>query len=102
VRARRLASDGFRTLLLCYNELLSRFIQAQFKNDSAVRVTTFHSLCTSEAARASLQIPRERSDQWWEETAPVQLVEAATKNRTSFDAIVVDEGQDFSLGGFWS
>jgi hypothetical protein len=26
-RARRLASDGFRTLLVCYNELLSRFIR---------------------------------------------------------------------------
>jgi hypothetical protein len=88
--------DGFKTLLLCYNELLSKFIQAQFQNDPAVRVSTFHSLCTSEAAKASLDIPRDRSGEWWEETAAIMLIEAAAKNQTSFDSIVIDEGQDFS------
>ncbi len=95
-RARRLASDGFRTLLVCYNELLSRFISTQFENDLGVHTATFHGLCASEAGKASLHIPRERAEEWWEGTAPVVLVEAAAKNKTSFDAIVVDEGQDFS------
>jgi Nuclease-related domain/UvrD-like helicase C-terminal domain/AAA domain len=95
-RARRLASDGFRTLLVCYKELLSRFISMQFENDLGVHATTFRGLCASEAAKASLHIPRERVEEWWEATAPVLLIEAAAKNETSFDAIVVDEGQDFS------
>lgn len=33
---------------------------------------------------------------WWDEALPNQLPEAALANGTSFDAIVVDEGQDFS------
>ena len=95
-RARQLASDGFRTLLLCYNELLSKFIQLQLQSCPSVQATTFHSFCTSEAAKASFEIPRDRSHQWWEETATVMMVEAAAKNGTCFDAIVIDEGQDFS------
>lgn len=95
-RARRLAADGFRTLLVCYNELLSRSLQAQFGNDLPARITTFHHLCASEAAKALLYIPKERSDEWWDTIAPGLLVEAAARNELSFDAIVVDEGQDFS------
>jgi superfamily I DNA/RNA helicase len=61
-----------------------------------VHTSTFHHLCISEAANAALQVPIQRDEEWWDKIAPALLVEAATRNGLAFDAIVVDEGQDFS------
>ncbi len=55
-----------------------------------------HGLCLSEMAKAALPIPREPTVSWWEYEAPESLATAAQRTGTSFDAIIVDEGQDFS------
>jgi len=95
-RAQQLARDGFRTLLVCYNELLGRDLSVQVGNAQALTACTFHALCLQEARRAKLEIPADRSRDWWENGAPELLIEACAINGTSYDAIVVDEGQDFA------
>jgi hypothetical protein len=94
-RARRLAADGLSVLLVCYNELLGKRLGEELADERRVRACTFHALCLGEAAQARLPIPAERDERWWEEGAPELLIEAAALEGTTFDAIIVDEGQDF-------
>jgi hypothetical protein len=95
-RAQQLAKDGFRTLLVCFNELLAADIAARLQGIEKITVSTFHSLCMKEIRLAKLSVPKELSNTWWNEEGPNLLLEAASKNKTQYDAVVVDEGQDFS------
>lgn len=95
-RALRLSQDGFRTLLVCYNELLGSDLFNRTQAAPNLTASTFHTLCLREARRAGISIPSEKSREWWENSAPDLLIEACSRNDTIYDAIVVDEGQDFS------
>lgn len=95
-RAQQLAKDGFRTLLVCYNELLGADLARRTAAPPALTAGTFHSLCLAEAAKARLPVPTKRDAAWWERQAPELLIEACSTSATSFDAVVVDEAQDFS------
>ncbi len=95
-RAQQLIADGFRTLLLCYNELLGSQLEARLAVSNGSRAGTFHALCLSEAVRAKLPMPTNPDQCWWETEAPLLLMEAAAANSLEFDAVVVDEAQDFA------
>lgn len=95
-RAQQLARDGFNTLLVCYNELLANDLSERLKDKPNLMATTFHSMCIREANRAKLQIPSVKSKTWWEQEAPGLFVQASRINDTEYDAVIVDEGQDFS------
>jgi hypothetical protein len=95
-RAQQLTNEGFRTLLVCYNELLGAFLSAQFNDHKSLSATTFHKLCFQEARKAGLALPSAPSREWWENEAAEFLVEACASNEVEFDAIVIDEGQDFA------
>ena len=94
-RAVRLAEQGFRVLLTCFNQPLAQVLATQASAAPSVRVSTFHQLCVSES-RAAGMAHRGDGAEWWNEILPSQLSVAAGRNGTSFDAIVVDEGQDFA------
>jgi len=95
-RAQQLAKDGFRTLLVCYNELLGAYLARRTAAPPALKAGTFHSICLAEAAKAHLPLPGQKDAAWWERKAPELLIEACAATETSFDAVVVDEAQDFS------
>ena len=95
-RAQQLAKDGFRTLLVCFNDLLGAELSARVSMGAGVTAGTFHSLCLSEARRAKIEVSKARDQAWWEDEAPSILIDACSRNETMYDAIVVDEGQDFS------
>lgn len=95
-RAQQLQRDGFTTMLVCYNEILGKELATSFQHIDGLSGCTFHSLCFREAARANLALPAIINAQWWEVGAAEFLIEACAKTGTSFDAIVVDEAQDFA------
>jgi len=104
-KARRLADEGFRTLLTCYNRQLAREVVRLAGDQPRLRVQSFHALCREYAAR----IGRDQMADWNDERSdffdnvmPDALCEAAAIGDESFlfDAIVVDEGQDF-LDSWW-
>jgi hypothetical protein len=95
-RAQQLARDGFRTILVCFNELLGDDLASRLADVPGITACTFHTLCFQEANRAGLEIPPTLTKEWWEETAPEILIEACAVNSSTYDAIVVDEGQDFA------
>nr|WP_255602412.1 NERD domain-containing protein/DEAD/DEAH box helicase [Polymorphobacter megasporae] len=95
-RAQQLAKDGFRTLLVCYNELLGAELSGRISRGPGLAAGTFHALCLQEARRAGMVVSNKRDQAWWEDEAPSLLIDACSRNETIYDAIVVDEGQDFS------
>ncbi|WP_175718013.1 nuclease-related domain-containing DEAD/DEAH box helicase [Burkholderia anthina] len=94
-KARQLASSGFRTLLLCFNAPLRQHLASTLAG-SDVDVETFHSLTAREAKLAKIKIPLTPADNWFESEAPRILGDAAQTNGTRYDAVLVDEAQDFA------
>jgi superfamily I DNA/RNA helicase len=95
-KARRLSEEGQRTLLLCFNRPLADHLR---RFASGFEVDTFHGFCSSKAnlAKVSFHIPTGGSARdFWEDEAPLKLLEALeARSDDRYDAIVVDEGQDF-------
>lgn len=110
--ARRLArAPGSRVLMVCFNKALASHLQSMLPSDElpgVIEAVTFHHLCRR--AYDALERPyappsessRDDSARFWREDAPTTLLEAlAEKKLEPYDAIVVDEGQDFSRD-WWS
>ncbi len=93
---RRLGAAGYRTLLTCYNQNLAAWMAAQFK-ETPVEVRHFHSLCRQFAGQAGIELskgPGEADDAFFARY-PDALLDALNVVRDRFDAVIVDEGQDF-------
>lgn len=95
-KSRQLASSGFRVLLLCYNAPLRQYL-ASTLHGSSVDIETFHSLVRREARRAKSKTPFDPTSEWYETEAPRILGEATARNGTHYDAVLVDEAQDFAM-----
>lgn len=94
---RRLSDQGERVLLLCFNRPLADFLTA---SASGYTATNFHGLCHDLANEAGLDFgPPEgarEAQRYWDHEAPLVLLEALERlPDRRWDAIVVDEGQDF-------
>lgn len=103
-KARRLASEGYRTLLVCFNQRLATTMRrdlAEAKAPAGLDVTTFHRLCELLGGRAGVLPPRPSPipQEWWDVTLPDALDAAIdTDPGLRYHAVIVDEGQDFALG----
>ena len=109
-KARRIATTGARVLLLCFNQPLAADLRRSVKDLAAegLSVETFHEFCRRTAQRADLPFKpppaaagREKATRFWAQEAPMRLLEALERlPGERYDAIVVDEGQDF-LPDWW-
>lgn len=105
-QARRFADQGKKVLLLCYNSALASWIGSGIYDEleknpvqGSVEVKTFHDFCATSCKEAKVEFkPEENPGVFWEETAPDQLSKCSHLEEY-FDAIIVDEGQDFH--GLW-
>lgn len=96
-KARRCAAAGMRTLLTCFNRPLAEHVTRTMGPGSGVDVMTFHALCRRKAQAAGLDVPDAVADpDALDERWPELLMQAAeARSDLRYDAIVVDEGQDF-------
>lgn len=94
-KARQLAANSFHTLLVCYNSPLKEHLAIAL-HGSGVEVETFHTLTIREARRARLKIPSAPAEHWYETEAPTLLDSAIRQNGARYDAILIDEAQDFA------
>ena len=108
-KAKRLAADGFKTLLTCYNRELANHLSEQLRAYENIVVSNFHSLCShyvnqaeKDATHKCLQDAKRAypQDDYWKVQLPVAMSYALEYVHERFDAIVVDEGQDFGEE-FW-
>jgi superfamily I DNA/RNA helicase len=98
-RARTLADQGLEVLLTCYNQPLAERLATEVAG-TTITTRTFHSLCQQQAHSASLGVPSDPSPDWWSTEAADLLIAATDKTGLKFDALVIDEGQDFSPNWF--
>lgn len=105
-----LADRGERVLFLCYNRHLCAWLQDQAKHDpraqraaSHLEISTFHSCARSLAKRAGVDfdISISREQAFWDDEVPLIMEQAlevvrARGQAETFDAVVVDEAQDFA------
>jgi hypothetical protein len=97
-KARAFADEGKRVLLLCYNRMLADWLAEQIK-DQKDRITAinYHRMAREWCARAKLPFPANSDDdEFWTKSA-ANLFENAIERMDGdrYDAVVVDEGQDF-------
>src|SRR5918997_5836857 len=77
-KARRLEQEGFRVLLLCFNQPLARHLAAQLEPESRtgrLDVYTFHELCLRMGREAGVLPPEPavKDRTWWDTTLPKAL-----------------------------
>ncbi len=107
-KTRRLAREGFRTLLVCFNQPLARAFAEELADAHApggLVVRTFHGLCEWLGREfGSLgQKPDDPTPEWFAVDLPNALDRAIDAGGFDpFHAIVVDEGQDFEPDWFAS
>lgn len=99
--ARRLAAGGERVLVLCYNRMLADLLARDAADGvTGVTVATFHGLAEELARAAGLPWAPPAGDPaqtFWRETANELLFDALARcPERRFDAVVVDEAQDFA------
>ncbi len=101
-KAQQAAQAGMRTLLLCYNRPLRDWLHktAESDFDNELTIKTYHELVHDYCKAADLEFNPDRSENqyfFWNDEAPDLLMHACDllPDEAKFDAIVVDEGQDF-------
>ena len=95
--AKRCAESGAQVLFACYNRALAKEVRNSLRGGPPISVMTFHQLCAELTTRAGLLHPVGFSErQLFEEIWPDLLMQAFDRlTDQRYDAIVVDEGQDF-------
>ncbi len=101
-KARRLAGDGFATVLACFNQPLARTFARTPELQTAIAdgrlvVGTFHDLCLRLATEAGTLPPQPANPgrDWFESALPAALERALPLVGGRTQALVIDEGQDF-------
>ncbi|SFL38110.1 nuclease-related domain-containing DEAD/DEAH box helicase [Geodermatophilus ruber] len=97
-KARRLAADGQRVALMCYSRGLAEFLRRRVeklpKRQRPHYVGTFHNLGIGWGVLQG----SDDDSRYWEEFLPAEMVSlaGALPESERFDAIVIDEAQDFA------
>ena len=93
--------DDKTVLFLCYNRTLANKIRYRFnKYDDRIKVATFHSLARSiidekDSSWWKTNITNEDEDEFWSLKVPMKLDSVLNDSVAKYDAIIIDEGQDF-------
>lgn len=93
-RARQLAAAGSRVLLLCFNRPLGDHLRGALAR-GGVDVETFHSLCSRVFEQGKFSYPPLQDASWWDGQAATCLVDLCGRHDIQYDAVLVDESQDF-------
>ena len=101
-KAQQTARRGMRTLFLCYNEPLKDWLQQSIPDTFGdyLVIDTYHGLVADlcRIANVPFQTAANRRDrEFWKSDAPECLLQACDLlgSEHKFDAVIVDEGQDF-------
>ncbi len=93
-KTRQLSEQGFDVLLLTFNAPLAEHLSGRVPQN--VDVFHFHGLCKRLAEQARLGYRASQNKQeWFDRVLPEMLLEALIEMGPQYDAVIVDEGQDF-------
>ena len=96
-KAERLAAQGANVLFLCFNQLLAKHLQQEVKAHSNIKAAAFFEFCIELMKIPEEQIAQYRSNpKLYSDVLPNVLKEYLRRTGFTYDALVVDEGQDFT------
>jgi len=100
-KAEEIASMDKSVLLLCYNTLLGKQLAARTSNNDRITANLFHDFCL-DALRDAGCAPEKGSDdqEYWDKRVPEAFDELMQRAALEYDAVIVDEGQDFRFS-YW-
>lgn len=93
-KARRLATQGFRVLLLCYNLFLARHLRDRLADATEIDVFAFDELCESVVREVGGTLPDRRNEGLYWVAVRKAFADAAAERAGRYDALIVDEAQD--------
>ncbi|MEQ9260034.1 MAG: AAA family ATPase, partial [Roseovarius sp.] len=108
-KASRLAGEGMRVLLLCYNRGLADHLREQCASIEGLDVASFHQVCDlwtrRVLAESGVDLLAEARREYpgadlFNHLMPIALSNAVDRSGGIYDAIIVDEAQDFA-DDFW-
>lgn len=104
--AQALASMGYKVLIVCFNRNLAKWIEAKEDLPGQITVRRYHAMCREYAQMAQLPFNPPggpQAERFWSVDSADIFLDAITKlegegrgDECKFDAVIVDEGQDFS------
>ncbi len=101
-KAQEIAKSGKRVLLVCYNRLLGEWLKSKSVEEleDNLVVTHYHKLVSDLCTQTNTEFhPKgmQLDNHFWMKVVPNKLIEACDKLSVDekFDAVIVDEGQDF-------
>lgn len=96
-KALRLAEQGKSVLLLCFNQLLARRLRKATASSPNVRAAAFFELCVELLKIPEAEVSKYRNDpRLYSDVLPKLLKNWLYGSCFCYDALVVDEGQDFT------
>lgn len=117
-RALAFSREGKRTLFVCFNKELATWIRHQVNEDPTtaefrdlLTVKNFHALASDLAGAAQIDFSPasggQLTDAFWNDEVPDLIEQSVLEldvvgRAVHFDAIVVDEAQDFCLGWWYA
>ena len=96
--AKRLAEEKKEVLLLFFNRGIAKHARFAFPKDGTVNVSTFSSFAKRLVEKHDPEwwaVQKESSNEFWHTTLPLKLMDIPASELPKFDAVIVDEGQDF-------
>lgn len=98
-KARRLSEAGGRVLLLCFNRRLAGWLRAVTTDCPNVDAFHYHGLCEHVCKTAGHPVPQPDpigpKDAYFRYELPEAMMAALEESALRYDAIIVDEAQDF-------
>lgn len=92
-KARQFSQLGLNVLLTCYNAPLADYLRKRLHN---VDIYHFHDLCRQAAKHVGIRLQEKSWDpSFFDSSLPEALLSAADEIGRVYDAIIIDEGQDF-------
>jgi hypothetical protein len=96
--AKRLETNGKQVLLLFYNKSISAKVRRAFQTRGKVQVSSFSSFAKrliEEIDQNWWEAHQTKDEDFWHLELPNRLLEIPKEMLPQFDAVIVDEGQDF-------
>ena len=101
-KAKELAQDGKKVLILCFNKLLGEYLKKSIAGASGdITAATYHAFCLERLREAGIVIKEQPHDpEIYYKDIPDRFDQLLKKHPLQYDAIIVDEGQDF-MTQYW-
>ena len=93
-KSRQIAAQGQSVLFLVYNNALCEYLRQHLADAPLISVKTFHDFCRERCGALWPNDPNADNDFWWDRV-PDLLEKALTDHPVQYDAVIVDEAQDF-------